>query len=56
MREVGGFVSCGLVAGRLGVNANTVVEVCSRLHRKGRMLKAMNPKTSKPTYVPKVAP
>jgi len=56
MREVGGFVSCGLVAGRLGVNANTVVEVCSRLHRKGRMLKAMNPKTSKPTYVPRVAP
>jgi len=56
IRETGGFVSCGFVAGILGMNADTVVSVCSRLYRKGRMLKAMNPKTSKPTYVPKVAP
>ena len=56
MRETGGFVSCGSVAKRLDMNSNTVVVLCSRLHRKGRMLRTMNPKTSKPTYVPKVAP
>jgi len=56
MHEMGGFVSCGFIAGILGMNANTVVVTCSRLYRKGRMLKAMNPKTSKIAYVPKVKP
>ena len=56
MRDVGGFVSCGFIAGILGMNANTVVVACSRLYRKGRMLRTMNPKTSKVAYVPKVAP